>query len=181
MPEVAVLVGMSERAARDWAKRHDLPLYGSRPVRLAEADVLAQITDEGRAPRKSPEVAPEAPGSGSEAPGRSEPIEAAYTTAGEGAPVALVPLAAVAAQLQGLADRLADMALEVGQLRERTATQETTIADLRRQLAEAQSAPPAAPQPPGAAPTPGAAMDTPVAPEAAQGLWARVRRAFGGG
>jgi len=52
--------------------------------------------------------------------------------------------------------------------------------DLRRQLAEGQSAPPAAPQPPRAAPPPDAATATPEAPGAAGSFWARVRRAFGG-
>jgi len=180
MPEVADLLGMSERAARDWVKRHELPTMAGRPARVAEALVLARMSGEGRTPRNSPEVSPEVFGSRPEAPGSGEPIEATYTTSDSPPAVALVPLAAVADQLQGLADRLADMALEVGQLRERTATQETTIADLRRQLAEAHSAPPAAPPPPSAAPTPSAHTDTPSAHAPAGGFWRRLRRALGG-
>ena len=71
------------------------------------------------------------------------PIEATYRIAGEGEPVALVPLDRMLAQVQGLAEELAalarrneDLALEVGQLRERTAGQADTIAELRRQRDE---------------------------------------------
>jgi septal ring-binding cell division protein DamX len=142
MPEVGDLLGMSERAARDWVRRHELPTTGGRPVRVIEALVLTRMAAEGRKLPKSPEViseppgsTPEVPGSSSEAPVSGEPIEAAYTVAGDTPPLALVPLAAVADQLQGLADRLADLAerneglaLEVGQLRERTANQQEVIA-----------------------------------------------------
>src|SRR3954453_3906535 len=81
MPEVAELLGISERAARDWVKRHDLPTTEGRPVRISEAQALGQMASEGRGPRKSPEATSEAPGSGPEVPGSSEPIEVSYTGA----------------------------------------------------------------------------------------------------
>ncbi len=71
MLAVSGLLGLSERAARDWVKRHNLPMRGSRPVRVSEQAVLAAMTEEERVARKSPEVSPEGPGSG-------EPIEAEY-------------------------------------------------------------------------------------------------------
>lgn len=88
------------------------------------------------------------------------------------------------ADFAGLYDRIsADVGAryqaEIAAKDETIAVQAEAIADLRRQLAEAQSAPPAAPQPASAARTPSAATDTPDAPGGAGGLWARVRRAFG--
>lgn len=90
-----------------------------------------------------------------------EPIEGAYRVAGEiAAEVALVPLATMVEELRGLAGQLNDMArrnealaLEVGQLRERQvgqetqllakyqtiATQQETIAELRRRAAVAEA------------------------------------------
>ena len=100
--------------------------------------------------RKAPEVAPEDSGSSPEAPGsQSEPIEAHFRVEGE-PPAALVPLARVTELTAGLVERIADLAgrnealaLEVGQLRERTAGQGTqlaakdeTIAAQREALAE---------------------------------------------
>ncbi len=196
MPAVAELLGMSERAARDWVRRHELPVHGSRPVRVSEQAVRAQLAAEERVPRKSPEVAPEVPGSLREAPGSAEPIEAAYRVVGEAAEVALVPLATMVEELRGLANQLNDiarrneaLALEVGQLRERQAGQqsqllakEETIAALRRRaevaeverdrLAIAQAAPAA----PGA---PEEVSATNPRPEASAGFWARVRQLVG--
>jgi hypothetical protein len=155
MPAITELLGMSERAARDWVRRHKLPVHGSRPVRVSEQVVLAQMAAEERVARKPPEASPEASGSYREAPGSAEPIEAAYRVAGEAAAeVALVPLATMVEELRGLADQLNDMArrnealaLAVGQLRERQVGQQSqllakdeTIAELRRraEVAEAE-------------------------------------------
>jgi DNA-binding transcriptional MerR regulator len=82
--------------------------------------------------------------------------------------------------LAPLVDRIGKLERENGRLEQERDSQAETIDDLRRQLAEAQSAPPAAPPPPSATPTPSAAMDTPEAPAPAQGFWRRVRRACGG-
>ena len=152
MPEVATLLCLSERAARDWVKRHDLPLRGTRPVRVAEDAVLVAMEAEAREPRNSPEASRATPGSSPEAPGSTEPIEATYRVAREGAAVALVPLATMVEELRGLAAQLNDMArrnealaLEVGQLRERQGGQAAqltaqgeTIDELRRRAAVAE-------------------------------------------
>ncbi len=161
MPAIGVLLGMSERAARDWVRRHNLPIHGSRPMRVSEQAVLAQMAAEERVARKSPEVIPEVPGSPGAAPGSVEPIEAAYRVAGEAAAeVALVPLATMVEELRGLADQLAELArrnealaLEVGTLRERQVGHERemtakdqalaadalTIAELRRRAEHAET------------------------------------------
>ena len=168
VPEAARLLGISERAVRKRIVAGSLAAEraGSGPwrVRLGAARAVPVGTGGGTG---------------------AVPIEAEYHNVNEvNAPpsVALVPLAAVADQLQGLADRLAELAerneglaLEVGQLRERTATQQGTIAELRERLAtaEAASAPPASPPVP-------APPDTPNAPVAAPGFWQRLRRALGG-
>jgi len=78
MPAVGGLLRLSERAARDWVKRHDLPMRGSRPVRVSEQAVLAAMAEEEWVARKPPEVSPEVPGSSPEGPGNGEPIEAEY-------------------------------------------------------------------------------------------------------
>ena len=78
MPAIGALLGMSERAARDWVRRHDLPVHGRRPMRVSEQAVLAQMAAEERAARKSPEVSPEVLGRPGEVSGSAEPIEAAY-------------------------------------------------------------------------------------------------------
>ena len=94
MPTIGALLGMGEWAARDWVRRHDLPVHGSRPARVSEQVVLAQMAAEERVARKFPEVSPEAPGTPGASPGSAEPIEAAYRVAGEAAAeVALVSLA----------------------------------------------------------------------------------------
>jgi hypothetical protein len=89
MPVIGALLGMSERAARDWVRRHDLPTHGTRPVRVSEQVVLAQMAAEERVTRKPPEVAPEASGSAPEAPGSREPIEAEYRVTPEDLQVAI--------------------------------------------------------------------------------------------
>ena len=125
---------------------------------------------------------------------QGEPIEATFRTSDE--PAALVPLAPMLDQLRGLGEQLTALAgrnealaLEAGQLRERTTQQAETIAELRRraaaaeeerdaprlQLAEA-SVPPvvvvAAQEAPEEAPA------TIPAPTTARGLWPRLRRAL---
>jgi regulator of replication initiation timing len=153
--EVGTLIGMSERSARDWIKRHELPVSDSRPLRVEEAAVLARLAREHRQPRSSPEAIGEVPGGTPEDPGgTSEPIEAAYRVAGEAvAEVALVPLATMVEELRGLANQLQEMsrrnealALEVGQLRERQvgqaerlAAKDETIAELRRRAEAAEA------------------------------------------
>jgi len=89
--------------------------------------------------------------------------------------------------LAPLVDRIGKLERENGRLEQERDGQADTIAELRRraEVAEAAlavaSAAPAAPEPPSATPTPGAHDDTPDAPGGAGGLWARVRRALGGG
>jgi hypothetical protein len=78
MPVIGALLGMSERAARDWVRRHDLPTHGTRPVRVSEQVVLAQMAAEERVTRKPPEVA-----------GSREPIEAEYRVTPEDLQVAI--------------------------------------------------------------------------------------------
>lgn len=198
--EVAELIGMSERSARDWIKRHALPLNDARPLRVEERAVREQLAHEHRTLRRPPEVLGEVPGGKPEAfGGATEPIEAAYRVIGESAvEVALVPLATMVEELRGLADQLAELArrneglaLEVGTLRERQAghvdqlaTKDETIAELRRRaegaeverdrLMAAQAAPPA----PGS--TEDASPDNPSG-VSSPGFWARVRRVCGGG
>jgi len=197
--EVAELIGMSERSARDWIKRHALPLNDARPLRVEERAVREQLAHEHRTLRSPPEAAGEVPGGKPEAfGGATEPIEAAYRVAGEAvAEVALVPLATMVEELRGLADQLNDMArrnealaLEVGQLRERQGGQaaqltakDETIAELRRraEVAEAERDRLAAAQvaQDGLGATEAPTPDDPSA-ESSQGFWTRVRRVFGG-
>ena len=74
--EVGQLLGMSERSARDWVKRHQLPTNEARPVRVEELAVREQMARERRTPRRFPEVPGEVSG---EVPGgASEPIDAGY-------------------------------------------------------------------------------------------------------
>jgi len=205
--EVAELIGMSERSARDWIKRHALPLNDARPLRVEERAVREQLAREHRTPRRLPEVPGAAPGGKPEAfGGIGEPIEAAYRVAGEAATeVALVPLATMVEELRGLADQLAELArrnealaLEVGQLRERQvghegqlgakdetiatqraalATNDQALAELRRRAETAEAERDGLT---AAQPAPeGATPDTP-SPEASAGFWARVRRVLGG-
>jgi len=76
VPEAADLLDLSERAARDWLRRYEIPSRGDRPVQYNEAAILDHLRKLGKLPRKSPEVPPEAPGS---APGvDDEPIEVAH-------------------------------------------------------------------------------------------------------
>ncbi len=196
--EVADLIGMSERSARDWVKRHALSVNDARPLRVAEQAVREQLAREHRAPRRFSEANGEVPGGTPEAFGGSGPIEAAYRVAGEvAAEVALVPLATMVEELRGLADQLNDMArrneglaMEVGQLRERQvgqetqllakyqtiATQQETIAELRRraEVAEAERDRLAAAQAAQAGP---GAQETPVEAQGdVVGVWGRLRR-----
>ncbi len=207
--EIGELLGVGDRAALNWVKEHDLPIAPGRPARVAYSTVVAKAEQLKRPiaplPKSSEVEHGPLPNTSETRRERSEdfgsdpePIEATFTSVDEGTTIALVPLAAVADQLQGLADRLAELAqrneglaLEVGQLRERTAGQgerlaakDETIAELRRraEVAEsalaAASAPPAAPPPASAAPTLSAHDATPFAPAPAGSLWRRVRRAL---
>ncbi len=144
VPEAARLLGISERAVRKriatGALDADREGNGPWQVRLGVAGAVPVGTGGGTEDGTSS--------------GQAEPIEGLYTTLHPPS-VALVPLAAVADQLQAFADRLAEvgerneaLALEVGTLRERTATQEMTIDELRSQLAEAEKSAPASPLPP---------------------------------
>ena len=160
--EVAELIGMSERSARDWIKRHGLPPNDARPLRVEERAVREQLAHEHRTLRRPPEVPGEVSGGKPEAfGGATEPIEAAYRVAGEAvAEVALVPLATMVEELRGLADQLAELArrneslaLEVGTLRERqaghegqlvaketaVAAKDETIAELRHRAEAAEA------------------------------------------
>ncbi len=218
-PDAATLIGHSERGARDWLDRYDIPYRATRPRRWSEAVILARLAALGERPRKIPEAAPElprnSPEAAPEASGRmSEPIEAHFRTAGEPT-TALVPFERVAELTAGLVERIGDLtrrnevlALEVGQLRERTAghgpqlaAKDETIAELRRraeaaeagreaaegerdalrlQLAEA-SVPPVGVVAAQEAPEgPHARDTTPAAQRPLQGLWRRLRRRLAG-
>lgn len=50
--EVSDSIGMSERSARDWIKRHALPLNDARPLRVSESAVREQLAREHRPPRR---------------------------------------------------------------------------------------------------------------------------------
>jgi len=84
------------------------------------------------------------------------------------------------AQLTAKDQALAAHQEMIAELRRRAEVAESERSDLARQLAEAQSAPPAAPPPASAAPTPSAHDDTHDAPAPAGGFRAWLRRAFGG-
>ena len=192
MPAAAELLGMSERAARDWVRRQNVPIHGSRPMRVSEQVVLAQMAAEERAPRKPPVVAPEVFGSCPEVPGSTEPIEAAYTAA---TPVQ------VERAIEATATRyMTDFAMlydrisaEVGQVYEgqlaakdqAIAFQQETIAELRRRAEAAERErdelrAQSAPAPPSEAPTILVTTEAPEPQRPAQGFWQRLRRVFGG-
>ncbi len=204
--EIGHLLGVGDRAALNWVKEHDLPIAPGRPARVAYSAVVAKAeqlrrplaplpnySEVGNGPLRNNS---EASGSGSGDFGSdSEPIEATFTSIDEGSAIALVPLTTVADQLQAFADRLAELAqrneglaLEVGQLRERTAGQverlaehQETIAELRRRAEVAERERDAlrrlaVPQPPSEAPSNPAPVDTPGAEKPAGGFWWRVRR-----
>lgn len=148
MREAAEVLGLSERAARDWVKRHAIPQRGERPVLVSEAALLGKLAEVGRLPRQSPEAPAAANGSPRQSPegtrGSPEPIEAAFHSHDE-PPLALVPLAPMLEQLRGLGDQLAALAernealaLEVGTLRERTEHQAATLVEERRRVEVAE-------------------------------------------
>ncbi len=142
--EAADLIGMSERAARDWVKRYSIPQRGERPALVSEAAVRKQLAALGKAPEDVPDV----PGSS------SEPIDVSFRV-NDGTDRVLVPLDRMLEQVQGLSEQLTilssrneALALEVGGLRERTITQEQTIdrlmteRDALQQRVDELSAPP---------------------------------------
>jgi len=70
-------------------------------------------------------------------------------------------LAPLVAQLTDQAETIGRLTAERDELRRRAEVAESERSDFARQLAEAQSAPPAAPQPPSEAPTPSAHEEPP--------------------
>jgi len=142
MAEAAGIIGVGERAARDWVKRYTIPTRGERPVMVAEGAIIRKLAELGRSPRQSPETSREAPGSD------SEPIDAAYRVRGESddSGAALVPLSSIMEQAESWADRYAAMAerneslaLEVGQLRERTDRQASDLVAAHDRIAELEA------------------------------------------
>jgi hypothetical protein len=146
MREVAQLLGMSERAARDWVDRYQIPKRGSRPV-FVDADVIGkQMRSLGKfpgSPRNSPEDPSEVPGSA------SEPIEAQYRT--DDAPVALdaerqlevirdTLLRPLIEQNERLQSRLEERAETIGKMQaaQEQARVKEEIARLERQQIEAE-------------------------------------------
>ncbi len=145
-PDVGVLIGRSERVAREWLDRYDIPYRDTRPRRWSEAAILARLAVLGERPRDIPEASRRPPGIAPESPGsaQDEPIEATFRTSDDPA-TALVPLVPMLEQLRGLGDQLTALAersealaLEAGQLRERTAHQAVTIAELRQRVEAAE-------------------------------------------
>jgi hypothetical protein len=154
VPMAARHFGISERAIR---KRIDAGTL------IAEREGHGPWRVQVGAAPAVPGAAPGGTGGGTQGGTTTAPIEAAYQVAGEAAPVALVPLETMVAELRGLADQLAELArrneglaLEVGTLRERQVGHEAqlmarestlegyreTIIELRRraEAAEAEAA-----------------------------------------
>jgi len=146
MREAAQLLGMSERAARDWVDRYQIPKRGSRPV-FVDADVIRkQMRSLGKfpgSPRNSPEDPSEVPGSA------SEPIEAQYRV--NDAPVALdaerqlevirdTLLRPLIEQNERLQSRLEEQAETIGKMHaaQEQAQIKEEIARLERQQIEAE-------------------------------------------
>jgi len=146
MREVAQLLGMSERAARDWVDRYQIPKRGSRPV-FVDADVIGkQMRSLGKFPgsaRNSPEDSSEVPGSA------SEPIETRYRMGD--APVILDPerqlevirdtlLRPLIEQNERLQSRLEEQAETIGKMHaaQEQARIKEEIARLERQQIEAE-------------------------------------------
>ncbi len=146
MRDVAELLGISERAARDWVSRYQIPNRGSRPV-LVDADAITtQLRTLGRSPgspRRSPEDLSEVPGS------TSEPIEAQYRMGD--APVALdaerqlavirdTLLRPLIEQNERLQSRLEEQAETIGKMQaaQEQARIKEEIARLERQQIEAE-------------------------------------------
>jgi len=187
--EVAGLIGKQERNARYWLERHAIPWRGERPKVFSEQTILTVLANLGQDHRKAPEHPPEHPPENTGMP--FAPIEAAYRVMPEELERAIArtgeryvgDIQTVFDQVAALYEqRLAEKDAVIATVREE---KDALIAELRRraEAAEAerdQLRQQAAPQPASAAPTPDAATATPEAPGAAQGFWARVRRAFGG-
>ncbi len=53
-PDAATLIGHSERGARSWLDRYDIPFRDGRPRRWSEAAILARLAALGERPRKVP-------------------------------------------------------------------------------------------------------------------------------
>jgi len=159
--QVAERLGISTRRLRDWRKAGRIAEVG----RFKRGTARIPLFDPTEVARLQAGAAAE------EAPATTVATVASADT-----------FAAAVAQRVGLllAERAEAEAATVAPLVALVREQQETIDNLRRQLAEARSAPPAASPPASAAPTPDAATATPIAPGGAGGFWARVRRVFGG-
>ena len=178
VPQVARLLGISERGVRDKIEHGHLRAEkeGKRWIVLFPADdavVRGSVSGSDAVVENH----------GSQA--TSAEVERAIARTGQ---QYTADLGTMLAELREV------FAGQVAAQQETIAAQADTIAELRRraEVAEAAlaaaSAAPAAPPPASAAPlppheavTPNAATDTPDAPEPLQGFWQRVRRVFGGG
>ena len=199
LADVEGLIGKKERNARYWLERHEIPSRGERPKRFSEQAIIVKLAELGQAFRKAPEMPPEYPPENTGTP--FEPIEAAYratpaaieqavsrtsaqymgdlrTMLAEVGKVYEGQLAAkdetIAAKDAALAAKdqaLAAHALTIAELRRRAEVAEAEVARWRQEQDAAQ----AVPEGPGAQEAPAESrQDTP-------GVWARVRRWWGGG
>ncbi len=189
MPAIGALLGMSERAARDWVRRHDLPIHGRRPMRVSEQALLAQMAAEERVARKAPEAPPEAPGRPGEAPGSGEPIEAEYRVTPEELQRAIertgtkyvTDFTTLYESINaGLAElyqaRLAERDLALSAKDQALAAKDETIAELRRRAEHAEAARDRLTAAQAAQDGPGAPEVLAEAQEAAPSVWGQLRR-----
>ncbi len=139
---IGLLLGISERAARDWVRRSALPVTPTRPARVREDLVRAAAGAQGRtlADARPPPATPEAVGG---APGdrarSAAPLEAAYRATGTAPETGLAPLARTPqgrdghdGRYEGLLERNRALASEVGALRERQTWHEGALAQASR-------------------------------------------------
>ena len=178
IPLAARTLGISERAVR---KRIAAGTLAAEPFGRSYKVWL---------PSEVPEPGPVLTGasSGPHGPGAEpgpEPIEARFRT-DEPPQVALVPLHTMVEELRGLANELGEMArrnealaVEVGTLRERTAAQQETIAELRAQLEQRTASVDATQDAPAAPGAPTAGKPSTDTPTPSAGLWQRLRAALG--
>jgi hypothetical protein len=191
--EVETLIGKRERNARYWLERHAIPWQGERPKLFSEQAILTVLENVGWGHRKAPEHPPERlPEYPPESTGTSDdPIEAVYRVLPEDLERAITrtgeryvgDIQTVFDQVAALYEqRLAEKDALIATVREE---KDALIAELRRRAEAAETERDAlrhqaAPQPlQQASPLP-THRDTPDAPAPAGGLWARVRRVFGG-
>ncbi len=182
--EVAALIGKSERTARTWVAERGIPARAGRPERWSEHAIRIHLQNPrgniGATPGAIPETAPGQSGK------PSKPIEAAYHVT-----PAAIEQAVSRTSAQYMGD-LRTMLAEVGKVYEGQlaakeqviTTQGETIAELRRRAEVAESAlspqrqaeeaAQAVREAPGVQEAPGGGQ------EADPGVWARVRRWWGG-